>query len=89
MINHGIFKSPLPRFYQIHPFCVTFKELASVQKVYSFLPFRQNVANAKFEQRDSHGKIRNGNGKVVEMFFFIKSVGTLKKTQLLFAGVGV
>ena len=28
--------------------------------------FLQNVANAKFEQRDGHGKLRNSHGKVME-----------------------
>ena len=36
----------------------------------------QNAANAKIKKRDGHGKLKNGNGKVMEKYF-VKSVGTL------------
>ena len=39
-------------------------------------------ANAKKKKRDSHGKLRNCHGKVMEKYF-VKSVGTLVHIPLL------
>ena len=47
------FTSFTPEFYQICASFVTFRYLTSVHIV---LPFPQNVANVKFEQRYCHGK---------------------------------
>ena len=62
MISHYIFT---PEFYQICVFFVDIENLASVKKVLIFQHFPQNDTNAKFEQRDGHGKLRNGHGKAV------------------------
>ena len=34
-----------------------------------FGPFPPNFANAKFEQRNCHEKLRNDQGKVVDIYF--------------------
>ena len=49
-------------------FLLILRNLLLIQKVHIFLTFPQNAANAnaKFEQRDGHGKSRNGHGKVME-----------------------
>ena len=39
-------------------------------------------ANEKNKKRDSHGKLRNGHGKVMDKYF-VKSVGTLVHIPLL------
>ena len=73
-----------PRFYQICSFfCRQLRKLASVQKV---LFFQKNVVNAKFEQRDGHGKLRSGCGKIMEILF-AKSVGTLVCLNLMFSEI--
>ena len=42
-------------------FCRILK-LFGMNIAYIFQPFPQNVGNAKFEQRDGHGKWRNSHG---------------------------
>ena len=50
-------------------FLWTLRKLASVQKVHMFQPFLQNVLNTEFDLKDSHGKLRNGHGKIMEKSF--------------------
>ena len=57
------------------PLLLTSRNVVPIQKVHIFLPFPQNVANAKFEQRDGNGKVV---GKIIE-----KWMGTLTISILL------
>ena len=50
------------------------RNLASVKKVCIYQPFPQNVVNAKFEQKDGHGKPRNGHEKYWNEIFPIAKV---------------
>ena len=68
MINHRILQI-CDLFADINSFSIGYESL-------HFRHFPQNVVNAKFEQRNSHEKLRNGRVKVIENNF-ANSVGTL------------
>ena len=63
--GHGIL-SILPLNFTAIVLLLAFRNSPLVQKVRIFSPFSQNVVNADFDQRDGHGKLRNGHGKVME-----------------------
>ena len=44
--------------------CIPFLSPRNVKSLH-FRPFTQNVVNAKFDQRDSHGKLRNCHVKIL------------------------
>ena len=65
-----------PKLYQICIFFVTTKKLSCDLKSPHFLTFSAKRRKFQIGQRDSHGKSRNGPGKVLEKYF-VRSVGTL------------
>ena len=64
------------KFYQITTYFAATRKF-SINSASPNVPTSpQNGGNDKFEQRDGHGKLRNGHGKVMEIMW-TKSVGTL------------
>ena len=68
MIQSCNFTHFTSKFYQICAFFANFKKFSITQESPYFPSFSANVVNAKFEERDGHGKLRNSytNGKVIE-----------------------
>ena len=71
MISHGILPI-LPNLY----FSVTTKKLSRNLESLHFPTYSAKCRECKIGKRYSHGKLRNGQGKVMEKYF-VKYVGTL------------
>ena len=56
-----------PKYYQMCAFLRT--EVSNGSESQHFRPYRRNVSNAKFEQRDGYEKSRNHYGNVMGIFF--------------------
>ena len=65
-----------PKLYEICLFFATTVKLNIHIESLHFLMFSAKCGKNNFEKRDTHGKLRNGLGKVMEKYF-VKSVGTL------------
>ena len=64
-----------PELYEICKFAITEKPSICAESP-DFPVFSAKCRECKIEKRDSHGKLRNGHGKVMEKYV-VKSVGTL------------
>ena len=71
--SHGILPILSPHFTKFVRFLLQFTK-SKVSKLFRKI---LNVPNAKFEQRDGHGKSRKSHGKIIGFIFLAKSVGTL------------
>ena len=67
-------------------FFVTTKKVCICVECPIFRCFPQNAANVKIEKRDGHGKLKNDHGKVMKKYF-VKSVGTLFRPDLIYQTV--
>ena len=76
--SHVILLSVL-EFYKLYQICVFFattKKLSiDVERPY-FPMFSTKCHECKIDEKDGHGKLRNGHGTVMDKYF-VKSVGTL------------
>ena len=57
------------KLQNVMEFCDNSWIVVSIFQPFLQMSQMQNFANAKFEQRDGHGKWRNGHGKIMEIFF--------------------
>ena len=76
--SHGVLLS-------VMEFCPRIVALFSMKKV-CFLTFSTKPYKCKIDKNDGHGKLRNGDEKVMEKCF-VKSVGTLIDDYPLFEKV--
>ena len=64
------------KLYQFCRFFDTTEKLSIDVKSLHFPTFSAKCRECKIENRDVHGKLKNGHGKIMKQYF-VKSVGTL------------